>query len=61
MDTRRSTTCRGGLTTTLENIKQNPGKIIRFMRASVKGLHFYLDFSFIRKANQELKASGWKP
>jgi hypothetical protein len=31
------------------------------MRASVKGLHFYLDFSFIRKANQELKASGWKP
>ena len=119
---------QGGLTTTVDNIKQNPAKIARFMKASLKGLRYYLakreaainytmaflrlsdrdlaallydaeskpmlrdgttdekilqpliddmkrvtkvnrdfkvsdifDFSFIRKANEELKSSGWKP
>ena len=121
-------TIQGGLATSDEKIKQQPGKIARFMRASLKGIAFYLtkrdlaikysmdilklkdrdmasaiydeevrltvrdgisdakilqpmidemkaatktqremkfadifDFSFARKANEELKASGWKP
>jgi len=121
-------TIQGGLATSDEKIKQQPGKIARFMRASLKGVTFYLtkrdaaikysmeilklkdrdmasaiydeevrltvrdgisdakilqpmidemkaatktqrdmkfadvfDFSFARKANEELKASGWKP
>lgn len=121
-------TIQGGLATSDEKIKQQPGKIARFMRASLKGVSFYLtkrdaaikysmeilklkdrdmasaiydeefrltvrdavsdakilqpmidemkaatktqrdmkfadvfDFSFARKANEELKASGWKP
>ena len=121
-------TIQGGLATSDEKIKQQPGKIARFMRASLKGIAFYLtkrdaaikysmdilklkdrdmasaiydeevrltvrdgindakilqpmidemkaatktqremkfadifDFSFARKANDELKASGWKP
>lgn len=121
-------TIQGGLATSDEKIKQQPAKIARFMRASLKGLSFYLtkrdaaikysmdilrikeretaaeiydqearltvrdgtsenrilqpmvdemkratksqrdmkiadvfDFSFVRKANEELKASGWKP
>jgi ABC-type nitrate/sulfonate/bicarbonate transport system substrate-binding protein len=121
-------TIQGGLATTDEKIKQQPAKIAKFMRASLKGLSFYLnkrdttikysmdilklkdrdmagaiydaeaklivrsgvsedkillpmidemkqatktqremkvadvfDFSFARKANEELKASGWRP
>ena len=121
-------TIQGGLATSDEKIKQQPAKIARFMRASLKGVAFYLtkrdaaikysmeilklkdrdmasaiydeevrltvrdgvsdakilqpiidemkaatktqrdmkfadvfDFSFARKANEELKASGWKP
>ena len=121
-------TIQGGLATSDEKIKQQPGKIARFMRASLKGIVFYLtkrdaaikysmdilklkdrdmasaiyeeevkltvrdgisdakilqpmidemkaatktqremkfadvfDFSFARKANEEVKASGWKP
>jgi len=121
-------TIQGGLATSDEKIKQQPAKIARFMRASLKGLSFYLtkrdaaikysmdilrikeretaaeiydqearltvrdgtsenkilqpmvdemkraiksqrdmkiadvfDFSFVRKANEELKASAWKP
>jgi NitT/TauT family transport system substrate-binding protein len=121
-------TIQGGLATSDEKIKQQPGKIARFMRASLKGVTFYLtkrdaaikysmeilklkdrdmasaiydeevrltvrdgvsdakilqpmidemkaatktqrdmkfadvfDFTFARKANEELKASGWKP
>lgn len=119
---------QGGLVTTDEKIKQNPGKIGKFIRASLKGLHYFLskrepsinymmdilklkdrelataiydydskfllkegatqekllqeliddmkkttkinreikvtdvfDFSFVRKASEELKAGGWKP
>jgi ABC-type nitrate/sulfonate/bicarbonate transport system substrate-binding protein len=119
---------QGGIATTDERIKQQPAKIARFMRASLKGLSFFVnkrdasikymidilkikdremvasiydeeakitvrngisddkilqpliddmkrttkstremkvsdvfDFSFARKANEELKASGWKP
>lgn len=119
---------QGGLATTDEKIKQNPGKIAKFIRASLKGLNYFLtkrepsinymmdimklkdrelgeaiydydskfllkdgttqekllqeliddmkkttkvnkeikvtdvfDLSFVRKANEELKASGWKP
>jgi len=33
---------QGGIATTTERIKQNPAKIARFMRASLKGLNFYL-------------------
>jgi len=121
-------TIQGGLATSEEKIKTQPAKIARFMRASMKGLGFFLakrdaaikysmdilklkdrdmaaaiydeevrltvrdgtskpkilqpmidemkaavmtqrdmkiadvfDFSFVRKANEELKASGWKP
>jgi len=119
---------QGGIVTTDERIKKNPAKLVRFMRASLKGLRYYLskrepsinimmeilrlkdrelaasvydfdskimlaggvsdetvlqpliedmkkttrvnrqikvsdvfDFSFVRKANEELKASGWRP
>ena len=119
---------QGGIATTDERIKQQPAKIGRFMRASLKGISFFVnkrdasikymvdilkmkdrdlvasiydteeritvrngisddkilqpliddmkrttkstremkvsdvfDFSFARKANDELKASGWKP
>ncbi|MSP40427.1 MAG: ABC transporter substrate-binding protein [Deltaproteobacteria bacterium] len=119
---------QGGIATTDERIKQQPAKIARFMRASLKGLSFFVskkdasikymidilkikdrdmvasiyeeeakitvrsaisedkiiqpliddmkrttkstremkvsdvfDFSFARKAGEELKASGWKP
>ncbi len=119
---------QGGIATTDERIKQQPGKIARFMRASLKGLSFFVgkkdatikymvdflkikdremvasiyeeeakitvrngisddkilqpliedmkrttkstremkvsdvfDFSFARKAGEELRASGWKP
>jgi ABC-type nitrate/sulfonate/bicarbonate transport system substrate-binding protein len=119
---------QGGIVTTDERIKQQPAKIAKFMRASLKGLSFFVnkrdasikymidilnlkdretvasiydteakitvrngisddkilqpliddmkrttkstrdlkvndvfDFSFARKANEELKASGWKP
>jgi len=119
---------QGGIAATEERIKQQPAKIARFMRASLKGLTFFLnkrdasikhmieilkikdremvasiydeeakitvrtaisddktlqpliddmkrttkstremkvsdvfDFSFARKANEELKVSGWKP
>jgi NitT/TauT family transport system substrate-binding protein len=119
---------QGGLSATDERIKQQPAKIARFMRASLKGLNFYFskreasirymmealrlqdretanaiyelesrttvrhaapdekimqsliddmrkttktqrevrfadvfDFSFVRKANEEIKASGWRP
>lgn len=119
---------QGGLATTDEKIKQNPEKIGKFVRASLKGLHYFLtkrepaitymmnilklkdrelataiydydsklllkdattqekllqeliddmkkttkvnreikvtdvfDFSFVRKANEEIKASGWRP
>ena len=119
---------QGGIVTTDERIKQQPAKIAKFMRASLKGLGFFVnkrdasikymvdilnikdrelvasiydtearitvrngisddkilqpliddmkrttkstrdlkvndvfDFSFARKANEELKASGWKP
>jgi ABC-type nitrate/sulfonate/bicarbonate transport system substrate-binding protein len=119
---------QGGIATTDERIKQQPAKIARFMRASLKGLSFFVnkrdasikymvdilkmkdrelvasvydeeakitvrsgisddkilqpliddmrkttkatrelkvgdvfDFSFARRANEELKASGWKP
>lgn len=119
---------QGGIAATDERIKQQPAKIARFMRASLKGLTFFLnkrdasikhmidilkikdrdmvssiydeeakitvrtaisddktlqpliddmkrttkstremkvsdvfDFSFARKANEELRASGWKP
>ena len=119
---------QGGFVTTDERIKQQPAKIAKFMRASLKGLSFFVnkrdasikymidilnlkdretvasiydteakitvrngisddkilqpliddmkrttkstrdlkvndvfDFSFARKANEELKASGWKP
>ncbi|HUK39688.1 MAG TPA: ABC transporter substrate-binding protein [Candidatus Acidoferrales bacterium] len=118
----------GGLSTSNERIKQNPDKIFHFIRASLKGLHFFLarreaaikymmdalrmkdrdlvstiydiqskqvlregftddkvllsmieemkkttqvqrdikvsdvfDLTFVKKANEELKASGWKP
>jgi ABC-type nitrate/sulfonate/bicarbonate transport system substrate-binding protein len=121
-------TIQGGLATSDEKIRQQPAKIARFMRASMKGLAFYLnkrdaaikhsieilklkdrdmaaaiydeearlsvrdgtsdakilqpmidemklatkstrdmkigdvfDFSFVSKANEELKANGWKP
>jgi ABC-type nitrate/sulfonate/bicarbonate transport system substrate-binding protein len=121
-------TIQGGLATSEEKIKTQPSKIARFMRASMKGLGFFIakrdaaikysmdilklkdrdmasaiydeeirlmvrdgtsepkilqpmidemkaavmtqrdmkiadvfDFSFVRKANEELKASGWKP
>lgn len=33
---------QGGLATTDEKIKQNPAKIAKFIRASLKGLHFFL-------------------
>ncbi len=119
---------QGGLATTDEKIKQNPRKIGKFIRASLKGLNYFLtkrepainymmdimklqdrelataiydydskfllkdgstqekllqeliddmkkttkvnreikvtdvfDLSFVRKANEELKASGWRP
>ncbi len=34
---------QGGLATTDEKIKQNPGKIFRFIRASLKGLRFFVE------------------
>jgi NitT/TauT family transport system substrate-binding protein len=119
---------QGGLATSDEKIKQNPGKLFKFIRASLKGINFFVskrepaikymmdalrltdremaiaiydiesklilrqgfsddkilqtivddmkrttkvqreiktgdifDLSFVRKANDELKASGWKP
>jgi NitT/TauT family transport system substrate-binding protein len=119
---------QGGLVTTQEKIKKEPARISKFVRASLKGLRYFLskrdpsiqymmevlrskdremvsdiydyesklivregwsddkilqefiddmkkttkvnreikvsdvfDFSFVRKANDELKASGWKP
>jgi ABC-type nitrate/sulfonate/bicarbonate transport system substrate-binding protein len=119
---------QGGFSATDERIKQQPAKIARFMRASLKGLNFFFgkreaslrymmealrlkdaettnaiydadsrtmvrdgapdekvlqslidemrkttktqreikfaeifDFSFVRKANEDLKASGWRP
>lgn len=119
---------QGGLATSDEKIKQNPGKLFKFIRASLKGINFFVskrepaikymmdalrltdretahaiydiesklilrqgfseekilqtivddmkrttkvqreiktgdafDLSFVRKANEELKASGWKP
>ena len=121
-------TIQGGIATTDERIKQQPAKIARFMRASLKGLSYFVskrdasikymsdilkikdrelvasvydeearitvrtgisedkilqplvddmkrttkssrdlkvndvfDFSFARKAGEEIKASGWKP
>ncbi|MGH7811764.1 MAG: ABC transporter substrate-binding protein [Candidatus Binatia bacterium] len=118
----------GGLATSQDKIKQNPEKIFRFVRSTLKGLNYYVtkrepaikymmdtlrmkdrelvgsiydlltplairegfsdekvlqamiddmkittkvqreikvpdifDLSFVRKANQEIKASGWKP
>jgi len=118
----------GGLATTHDKIKQNPEKIFRFIRATIKGLNYYatkresaikymmdglrmkdrelvsliydiqaplvlrqgysddkllqsmiddmkrttkvqrdikvpdiFDLSFVKKANEELKSSGWKP
>lgn len=121
-------TIQGGLATSDEKIKQQPAKIARFMRASLKGITFFhakrdvaikyamdflrlkdrdmaaaiydeearlmvrdgitdekilqpliddirkttktqremkvgdvFDFSFAKKANEEIKASGWKP
>ena len=118
----------GGLSTSNDRIKQSPDKIFRFIRASLKGLHFFVskrepsikymtealrmndrelinaiydiqaklvlrdgftddkvlqsmidemkkttkvqrdikvsdifDLSFVKKANEELKTSGWKP
>lgn len=119
---------QGGLATSEDKIKQNPGKLYKFIRASLKGINFFVskrepaikymmgalrltdremanaiydiesklilrqgfsddkilqtivddmkrttkvereirtgdvfDLSFVRKANEELKASGWKP
>jgi NitT/TauT family transport system substrate-binding protein len=119
---------QGGLATSEDKIKQNPGKLYKFIRASLKGINFFVskrepaikymmgalrltdremanaiydiesklilrqgfsddkilqtivddmkrttkvqrdiktsdafDLSFVRKANDELKASGWKP
>jgi NitT/TauT family transport system substrate-binding protein len=119
---------QGGLATSDDKIKQNPGKLYKFIRASLKGINFFVskrepaikymmdalrltdremanaiydiesklvlrqgfsddkilqtivddmkrttkvereirtgdvfDLSFVRKANEELKASGWKP
>ncbi len=119
---------QGGLATSDEKIRQNPGRISRFLRAGLKGINFFVskrepaikymmdalrltdrelanaiydidsklllregfsadkvlqsmiddmkrttktqreirttdifDLSFVRKANEELKASGWKP
>lgn len=119
---------QGGIATTEEKIKQNPGRIVKFLRASLRGLDYFttkrepsiqymmdilklkdrnlaaaiydndsrlllreavaskkllqeliddmkkttkvnreikvtdvFDFSFVRKANEELKASGWRP
>jgi ABC-type nitrate/sulfonate/bicarbonate transport system substrate-binding protein len=40
----------GGLATTNEKIKQNPDRILRFIRASLKGLNF-----FVSKREQALK------
>jgi ABC-type nitrate/sulfonate/bicarbonate transport system substrate-binding protein len=118
----------GGLATSTERIKQNPDKIFRFIRAALKGLHYFVtkresaikymmdglrmkdhelaqavydlqvklvrregytddkvlqsmidemkkttkvqrdikiadifDLSFVKKANEEIKAAGWKP
>ena len=112
----------GGLATSQDKIKQNPEKILRFVRGALKGLNYYIskrepatlrmndrelvssiydiltplalrdgfsddkvlqsmiddmkrttkvqrdikvadvfDLSFVKKANEELKASGWKP
>ncbi len=119
---------QGGVASTDEKLKQNPARTLKFIRASLKGLHYFMtkrdssinymmdimkyknrelaaaiydydtkfllpdgissdkrlqgiiddarksigvtkeikvsdifDFSFARKANEELKASGWKP
>ena len=121
-------TVQGGLATTEEKIRQHPARIAKFVRASLKGLQFFInkrdasvkhmmeflkmndpqmaaaiydieaklivrdgaseekvlqpmidemkratktqrdmkvndvfDFSFVRKANEELKMSGWRP
>ena len=118
----------GGLSTSVDKIKQNPEKILRFVRGALKGLNYYIskrepaikymmdtlrmndrelvssiydiltplalrdgfsddkvlqsmiddmkrttkvqrdikvadvfDLSFVKKANEEIKASGWKP
>ena len=40
----------GGLATTNDRIKQNPDKILRFIRASLKGINF-----FVSKREQSLK------
>jgi len=123
-----ATTLQGGLATTEEKIRQNPVRIAKFIRGSLKGLQFLInkrdasvkymmeflktsdhemasaiydieaklivrdgasddkvlqpmieemkratktqrdmkvtdlfDFSFVRKANEELKTSGWRP
>jgi NitT/TauT family transport system substrate-binding protein len=123
-----ATLIEGGLATSNDKIKQNPDKIFRFIRASLKGIHFFVskresaikymmdalkmtdrelassiydiqsklilregfsddkvlqtmiaemkkitkvqrdikvsdifDLSFVKKANEELKSSGWKP